>query len=233
MKLSAIAIDDEPPALMIIGEFAARCEMVDLQKTFTKPTEAIRHLKKFPVDLVFLDIKMPSVSGLELFKEIPENTQVIFTTAHSEYAVEGFNLKAADYILKPFSFERFVQAVEKVKQMAALLRASEDKGATHMLVRADYSLIKINFSDISYVEGLDDYIKIHVDAGKTVVARMTMKKVLERLPVTGFHRVHRSFIVPLQKIQSVRNKVVYLPNNVQIPLGASYEDDFFAVYRAD
>jgi two-component system LytT family response regulator len=230
MKLSAIAIDDEPPALMIITEFASRCGIVDLQKTFTKPTEAIRHLKKFPVDLVFLDIKMPSVSGLDLFKEIPENTQVIFTTAHSEFAVEGFNLKAADYILKPFSYERFVQAVEKVKQLAELMRASDDKGATHMLVRADYSLIKINFNDIAYVEGLDDYIKIHIDNGKMIVARMTMKKVLEKLPSTGFFRVHRSFIVPLNKIESVRNKTVCLPN-VQVPLGASYEEEFFAVYR--
>lgn len=230
MKLSAIAIDDEPPALSIISEFAAQCGLVDLQKTFTKPTEAIRHLKKFPVDLVFLDINMPSMSGLDLFKEIPESTQVIFTTAHAEYAVEGFNLKAADYILKPFSYERFVQAVEKVQQMSELMRSSEDKGSNHMLVRADYSLIKINYADIAYIEGLDDYIKIHLDTGKMVVARMTMKKILERLPNSAFFRVHRSFIVPLQKIQSVRNKQVCLAT-VQVPLGASYEDDFFAVYK--
>lgn len=230
MKLTAIAIDDEPPALMIIQQFANECGMIDLQKTFTKPTEAIRHLHKFPVDVVFLDIKMPSISGLELFKEVPENTQVIFTTAHSEYAVEGFNLKAADYILKPFSYERFVQAVERVRQLAELMRASEGKGATHMLVRADYSLIKINFADIAYIEGLDDYVKIHVDAGKMIVARMTMKKILERLPAGNFVRVHRSFIVPLGKIGSVRNKIIYLPAN-HVPLGASYEDEFFRVYK--
>lgn len=228
--LTAIAIDDEPPALMIVQQFAKECGLVDLQKTFTRPTEAIKYLHKFPVDVVFLDIKMPSVSGLELFKEVPENTQVIFTTAYSEYAVEGFNLKAADYLLKPFSFERFVQAVEKVKQMTELLRASEDKGSTHMLVRADYSLIKINFSDIAYIEGLDDYVKIHLVAGKMVVARMTMKKILERLPASGFVRVHRSFIVPLNKIESVRNKTVFL-HGAQVPLGASYEDEFFNVYK--
>lgn len=230
MKLTAIAIDDEPPALMIIEQFAKQYASVDLQKSFTKPTEAIKYLHKFPVDLVFLDIKMPSVSGLELFKEIPENTQVIFTTAHSEYAVEGFNLKAADYLLKPFSYERFVQAVDKVRQLAELMRASEGKGASHMLVRADYSLIKINFSDITYVEGLDDYVKIHLDAAKMVVARMTMKKILEKLPANNFVRVHRSFIVPVAKIESVRNKVIHL-KNAQIPLGASFEEDFFNVYR--
>lgn len=230
MKLTAIAIDDEPPALMIIEQFAKQCDGVDLQKTFTKPTEAIKYLRKFPVDLVFLDIKMPSISGLELFKEVPENTQVIFTTAHSEYAVEGFNLKAADYILKPFSFERFVQAVEKVRQMAELMRVSEGKAASHMLVRADYSLIKINFSDIAYIEGLDDYVKIHLDAAKMIVARMTMKKILEKLPANGFVRVHRSFIVPVSKIDSVRNKVIYL-KNAQIPLGASFEEEFFNIYK--
>lgn len=228
--LTGIAIDDEPPALMIVQQFARQCGLVDVQKTFTKPTEAIRYLHKFPVDVVFLDIKMPSISGLELFKEVPENTQVIFTTAYSEYAVEGFNLKAADYILKPFSYERFVQAVERVKQTAELMRATENKGANHMLVRADYSLIKINFPDIAYIEGLDDYIKIHLDTGKMVVARMTMKKILEKLPANGFVRVHRSFIVPLGKIESVRNKVIHL-KNVQVPLGASFEDEFFGVYK--
>ena len=228
--LTAIAIDDEPPALMIIQQFAKESGFVDVQKTFTKPTEALKYLHKFPVDVVFLDIRMPSMSGLELFKEVPENTQVIFTTAYSEYAVEGFNLKAADYILKPFSYERFVQAVERVKQMKELLRSSEDKGATHMLVRADYSLIKINFSEITHVEGLDDYVKIHQDSGKMIVARMTMKKMLEKLPATAFVRVHRSFIVPLGRIEAVRNKVIYL-GNVQVPLGASYEEDFFKVYQ--
>ncbi|HTF04633.1 MAG TPA: LytTR family DNA-binding domain-containing protein [Bacteroidia bacterium] len=232
MKLTAIAIDDEPPALSIIEEFASRREDIDLQKTFTKPTEAIRHLRKFPVDLVFLDIKMPSISGLELFKDIPENTQVIFTTAHSEYAVEGFNLKAADYLLKPISFERFEQAIDKVIQMAQLLRSSEEKGANHLLVRADYSLIKIGFSEIAYVEGLDDYVKIHLDTGKMVVARMTMKKMQERLPATGFVRVHRSFIVPFSRIESVRNKTIFM-KAAQVPLGASYEADFYKVYTGE
>ncbi len=230
MKLTAIAIDDEPPALSIIEQFASTRGDVDLQKTFTKPSEAIKYLHKFPVDLVFLDIKMPSISGLELYKEIPETTHVIFTTAHSEYAVEGFNLKAADYILKPYSQERFSQAVDKVVHLVGLLRASEQKGTTHLLIRADYSLIKINFVDISYIEGLDDYVKIHQDSGKVVVARMTMKKILERLPSDGFVRVHRSFIVPLSKITSVRNKTVFLAT-AQIPLGASYEEDFDKAYK--
>lgn len=232
MKLTAIAIDDEPPALSIIEQFAAERSDIELQKTFTKPSEAIKYLHKFPVDLVFLDIKMPSISGLELFKEIPETTHVIFTTAHSEFAVEGFNLKAADYILKPFSKERFSQAIEKVVHLAGLLRASEEKGANHLLIRADYSLIKINFTDIAYVEGLDDYVKIHLDTGKVVVARMTMKKIAERLPSTGFVRVHRSFIVPVSKVQAVRNKTIFL-GTIQVPLGASFEGDFFRIYKKE
>ena len=230
MKLTAIAIDDEPPALQILEHLCKQHNDIELVKTFTRPTEALKHIHKFPVDIVFLDIKMPSMSGLDLAKEITESTQVIFTTAHSEFAVEGFNLKAADYLQKPFSPDRFEQAISKVIQTAALVRSANTQTSGHMLIRADYSLIKINFSDIRYIEGLDDYVKIHQDNVKIVVARMTMKKITERLPASSFVRVHRSFIVPLAKITAVRNKVIYL-GTVQVPLGASYEDDFFRVYK--
>lgn len=230
MKLIAIAIDEEPPALSIITEFASQGGFIDLRKTFTKPMKAIRHLKYFPVDLVILDIDMSSMSGLKFFKKIPGNAQVIFTSAHAEYAIEGFNLKVADYLLKPFSYKRFSQAIEKVKQMAELMRSSEDKGVSHLFIRAGYSLIKVNFTDIAYIQGLDDYIKIHLDTGNMILARMSLKKMMERLPPSAFCRMHRSFIVPLQKIQSVRNKQVCLAN-VQIQLGAHYTNEFYAVYK--
>jgi DNA-binding LytR/AlgR family response regulator len=229
MKLTAIAIDDEPPALQVLEHLCAQRGDIELVKTFTRPTEALKHIHKFPVDVVFLDIKMPSMSGLDLAKEIPETTQVIFTTAHSEYAVEGFNLKAADYLLKPFSPERFEQAINKVLHTSELLRSSRQKSSGHMLIRADYSLIKVNFTDIKYIEGLDDYVKIHQSIGKTIVARLTMKKLLERLPANAFVRIHRSFIVPLDKIVSVRNKVVYL-SDLELPLGSSFEAEFIKIY---
>jgi DNA-binding LytR/AlgR family response regulator len=229
MKLTAIAIDDEPPALQVLEHLCAQRNDIELVKTFTRPTEALKHIHKFPVDIVFLDIKMPSMSGLDLAREIPETTQVIFTTAHSEFAVEGFNLKAADYLLKPFSPERFDQALSKVIQTSSLLRTANTQSSGHILIRADYSLIKVNFNDIRYIEGLDDYVKIHQIGTKTIVARLTLKKLMEKLPSNSFVRIHRSFIVPFSAITSVRNKSVFL-NETELPLGASYEDDFLRLY---
>ena len=123
--INAIAIDDEPPALKVIEEFCSRVDFISLQKTFTKPTEALKYIRKFPVDLLFLDIKMPSMSGIQLHQSMEQETMVIFTTAYSEYAVEGFNLNAMDYLLKPFTFERFQQAINKAKEHYTLLHQKD------------------------------------------------------------------------------------------------------------
>ena len=154
---------------------------------------------------------------------VQQNTAVIFTTAHSEYAIEGFNLSAMDYLLKPFTFERFGQAVKKAEEH---FRYHAEAESTPLYVRADYSLVKIHIPDILFVEGLDDYLKIHLDGQKTIVTRMTMKGILEKLPPQNFIRVHRSFIVPFSRIESVRNKVVFIGEK-EIPIGNSYEVAFF------
>jgi DNA-binding LytR/AlgR family response regulator len=228
--IKAIALDDEPPALDILQSFCNKIEYVDLQKTFTKSEEAFKYLKKYPVDLLFLDINMPSISGIDFFKNLPHKTMVIFTTAYSEYAVEGFTLSATDYILKPFSFSRFQQAVEKAFSQWKL--QNQDPEQLYLFIRADYSLIKILFSDILYIEGLDDYVKIHIQNQKTIVARMTLKAILQKLPVPEFIRVHRSFIVPISKIEKVRNKIIYI-NQEEIPVSASYESAFFAAIHKE
>jgi DNA-binding LytR/AlgR family response regulator len=228
--IKAIALDDEPPALDILQSFCDKIEYVDLQKTFTKSEEAFKYLKKYPVDLLFLDINMPSISGIDFFKNLPHKTMVIFTTAYSEYAVEGFTLSATDYILKPFSFSRFQQAVEKAFSQWKL--QNQDPEQLYLFIRADYSLIKILFSDILYIEGLDDYLKIHIQNQKTIVARMTLKAILQKLPVPEFIRVHRSFIVPISKIEKVRNKIIYI-NQEEIPVSASYESAFFVLLNKE
>jgi DNA-binding LytR/AlgR family response regulator len=228
--IKAIALDDEPPALDILQSFCNKIEYVDLQKTFTKSEEAFKYLKKYPVDLLFLDINMPSISGIDFFKNLPHKTMVIFTTAYSEYAVEGFTLSATDYILKPFSFSRFQQAVEKAFSQWKL--QNQDPEQLYLFIRADYSLIKILFSDILYIEGLDDYLKIHIQNQKTIVARMTLKAILQKLPVPEFIRVHRSFIIPISKIEKVRNKIIYI-NQEEIPVSASYENAFFAAIHKE
>ena len=219
--IKALAIDDEPLALNVIEAFCAQLEYIDLQKTFTKPNEALKHLNKYPVDLLFLDIHMPSLTGIDFYKNIEQNTLVIFCTAHGQYAVEGFNLNALDYLLKPFTFERFKQATEKARDYFA---SSNNQKAQHIFVRADYSLQKIMLDEIMCIEALDDYLKIYINNQKTIVARMTMKAMLEKLPSTEFMRVHRSFIVPIKKVESLRNKTLQLGDK-KIPVGNSYEEE--------
>ena len=219
--IKALAIDDEPLALNVIEAFCAQLEYIDLQKTFTKPNEALKHLNKYPVDLLFLDIHMPSLTGIDFYKNIEQNTLVIFCTAHGQYAVEGFNLNALDYLLKPFTFERFKQATDKARDYFS---SSNNQKAQHIFVRAGYSLQKIMLDDIMCIEALDDYLKIYINNQKTIVARMTMKAMLEKLPSTEFMRVHRSFIVPIKKVESLRNKMLQLGDK-KIPVGNSYEED--------
>jgi len=228
--LKAIALDDEPLALEVLQSFCNQMEEISLEKTFTKSEDAFKYLKKYPLDLLFLDINMPSISGIDFYKKLPHKTMVIFTTAYSEYAVEGFNLSATDYILKPFTFSRFQQAVEKAHSQWKLQNQNPEQ--LYLFIRADYSLIKILFSDILFIEGLDDYLKIHIRNQKTVVARMTLKVILEKLPSPEFVRVHRSFIVPISKIDKVRNKIIYI-NDEEIPVSASYEAAFFAMLNKE
>ncbi len=225
--IRAIAIDDEPLAIEIIKAFSAKIDYLNLERTFTSSTEALRFLKKFPVDLLFLDIHMPSLSGIELLKSIPQSVMVIFTTAHREFAVESYELRAIDYLLKPIEECRFVSAVQRAKEYYDFhFKAS---GSTEqeksIFIRADYSLVKVVLSEIEYIEGLGDYLKIHLPGKKPVVVRMTMKTILEKLPSGDFIRVHRSFIVPVSKVESVRNKVIHI-GDASIPIGASFEEAF-------
>lgn len=227
--INAIALDDEPLALTVIENFCTKIDYVQLQKAFTQPNEALKFLSKYPVDLLFLDIHMQSMSGIDLYKSIEQNTMVIFTTAYSEYAVDGFNLNAIDYLLKPFTFERFTQAVAKANEYFSF-RQNKDGEPAYLFVRADYSLIKIDLEKIELIEGLDDYLKIHIKDKSPVVARMTMKNLIEKLPASKFVRVHRSFILPIRNIEIVRGKTIYLGER-EIPIGASFEEAVFSVIK--
>jgi DNA-binding LytR/AlgR family response regulator len=229
--IQAIALDDETPGLAVIENFCGQTDFIQLNKTFTQPSEALKHLQQFPVDLLFLDIQMPTITGLEFYKQVKQNTMVIFTTAYSQYAVEGFNLQAIDYLLKPFTFERFLQAANRAKDFYEYEHQAGKLAENFLFVRADYSLVKINVKEIILVEGLDDYLRIHLQNQKPVITRMTMKVMMEKLPTNDFARVHRSFIVPLNRVTSVRNKTIVLDNR-EVPIGASYEEEFMKVFRA-
>lgn len=228
--IRAIALDDEPPALRILANFSNRADGIDLQKTFSRTDDAMRYLESFPVDLIFLDINMPAMSGLDFYRAISHELMVIFTTAYAEHAVDGFNLNAVDYLLKPFTFERFQQALNKAKDHYHFKNKSDNTEARYLLVRADYSLHKIAFTDILFIEGLDDYLKIHIQHVKPLVVRMTMKSMLQKLPEPDFIRVHRSFIIPFERIENVRNKIITLAG-AEIPIGSSYEDAFMQRFK--
>ena len=249
--ITAIAIDDEAPALKVISNFCDRTEGIRLEKTFLSPAEALFYLKSSPVDLLFLDIQMPSLTGLELYRSIGPDTLAIFTTAHSEYAVEGFNLNAIDYLLKPFTIDRFQQAIAKAAQYLSFRRSlrlpqnptqpqpdpDQPPGADSasqpavprteaLLIRAAYSLIRIPVNEILFVEGADDYLKIHRENKSPLLVRMTMKSILEMLPPDEFIRTHRSYIVSLPRIDNVRNKTISLAGH-EIPISSNYETSFF------
>lgn len=228
--LRAIAIDDEPLPLEILQAYCNQSGFVALEKTFTKTTEAQKYLRRFPVDLLFLDIQMPQLSGIEFYKSLEQNVMLIFTTAHSQYAIDGFNLNAVDYLLKPFSYDRFVLAVNKAKDYFDYLKASESVQNKYIYVRSDYSLIQIAFTDILYIESFADYLDIQLINGKKITTRMPIKTISEKLPPQDFMRVHRSYIIPLNRIQKVRKKIIYIPEK-EIPIGTSYEEEFFGRYK--
>jgi len=219
--IKAIAIDDEPLALKIITHFCGQVDYISLEKTFTKTDEAIQHINKFPVDLLFLDVQMPGKNGLDFYRMLDKDVMVIFTTAYSEYAVEGFNVNAVDYLLKPFSFERFLSAVEKASKEKRSRQTTP--GNTHLLIRADYKLHRLEFDDILMIEGLDDYIRIHLRDKSPITARLSMKSILEKLPSPDFIRVHRSYIIPVKKVKSLYNKTIQIEDFV-IPVGDTYKD---------
>jgi len=229
--INAIAIDDEPLALTVIQSLCTKSENINLQKTFTQPGEALKYLRKFPADLIFCDIQMPAMTGISLVRSLQQNTMVIFTTAFSEYAVVSYELNAIDYLLKPINQKRFSQAVAKAQEYFDHIHKKETETDKNIFVRADFSLVKIPLADILYIEGLADYLKIHIKDRKTIVARMPMKEMMDKLPATDFVRVHRSFILPFGKIEAVRGATVFI-GDITFPIGRTYADDFFDRYSS-
>jgi len=228
--INAIAIDDEPLALKVIESHCKKIDFINLQKTFTHPTEALKYLRKYPVDLLFVDIQMPSMNGINLVKAIQQSTMIIFTTAFSEYAVTSYELNAIDYLLKPINFTRFHIAVNKANEYYNYINKQNHTEEKHIFIRADFSLVKILLADILYIEGLADYLKIFIKGRKNVITRMAMKDMIEKLPSNDFIRVHRSFIIPFNSIQSVRNDIIFLDEK-EVPIGRTYKEKFYKRYR--
>jgi len=230
--IRCIAIDDEPLALDVLEDFIAQVPFLELVKTCQSAVEALELLHKEKIQLIFLDIQMPQISGVQFLKSLEKRPKVIFTTAYSDYALEGFNLDAVDYLLKPFTFERFLKAVNKAYQQINLQPAEAGSAPPetvqpvpkdYMFVKSGYDIIKVRYDEIRYIEGLKDYVKIHTD-GKTIVSLMSMKALVEELP-DNFVRVHRSFIVNFERITLVQKRKVHI-QQVEIPIGEVYRDAF-------
>jgi DNA-binding LytR/AlgR family response regulator len=224
--LSCIAIDDEPLALEVIKKYISKIYFLELKGAFTDPVEAKKVIENSQIDVIFLDIQMPDLNGIEFSRMIgPKNTAVIFTTAFSEYAVEGFNVDAVDYLLKPIEYDRFLKAVYKAKEYIDYLNNLELQDG-YIFVKSDYQMVKINLKDILYIEGLDDYIKIYLPH-RSVLTLMTLKTITQKLPAKEFLRVHRSYIVPISKIENVSKSKIRIADR-EIPIGVSYSESFFS-----
>jgi DNA-binding LytR/AlgR family response regulator len=233
MKLRCIAVDDEPFALEILNDYAERVPFIKMESVYTDPLEAMISIQQIHPDLVFLDIQIPEITGIRIAEVIKRPTHVIFTTAFSEYAVEGFNLNAIDYLLKPFSFERFLKAVLKAQEIIQLEKQQASPGPEneYIIVKAGYQNIKILLSDIQYIEAMDNYVRIFTPL-KTHTTLMTMKTIDELLPVSQFVRIHKSFIISIHKVTTFTHETVTVGKK-QIPVGRAYTSVFLASMKKE
>ncbi|MDR1338630.1 MAG: LytTR family DNA-binding domain-containing protein [Prevotellaceae bacterium] len=226
--MKCIAIDDEPLALKLLERYCSRIPSISLLGTYTDPLDGIPYIRSMQPDLIFLDIRMPDVSGISIVQTLKKDTLVIFTTAHREYAVEGFDLDVADYLLKPFSFERFLKACDRAEErLLSLQRRSspeQQTGGKTVSFKCSYRNVCLPLHSILYIEAFDNCVRI-VTPDKTYMPLMTMKTVQSLLPETEFVRVHKSFIVAVGKIKSFNCEQV-LTERRRIPVGRSYRREF-------
>ena len=226
--IKCLIVDDEPIAREILENHLQKIEAIKIVSTCKNAIEAFNEINANTIDLIFLDINMPEISGLSFAKSINKNIKVIFTTAYREYAVDGFNLQAVDYLLKPISFERLLQAVNKYLDENVTIQnkvTSEVKKEINdfIFVRSDRKMVKINFSEINYVESFSDYVKIHLE-NKIIVTRETISSIEAKLPKKEFIRIHRSYIISIAKIDSFTNEFIEVKKKAH-PISRSYKKD--------
>ena len=239
-KIHCLIIDDEPPAREILKQHIAGVEALELAGTCSNAVEAVSFLKEHPVDLLLLDIQMPQLLGTNFIRTLKNPPKVIFTTAYRKYAVEGFELDAVDYLLKPISFERFLKAVNKVLQLnigsaqamptSATKEKQNGESNSFLYFRAERKMVKVFFRDILYVEGLKDYIRI-VTENKTIVTKYVLSTLEEMLPANEFLRIHKSYIVAIYKIDSYNADTIHIAKH-ELPIGRLYKFDVNRVLNA-
>ncbi len=221
-----MAIDDEPLSLDLVEDNIRKISFLTLVKKCSTALEANEFLRQKPVDLLFLDIQMPGLSGIQLLQGLSKTPLVIFVTAYEQYALDGYSLDVIDYLLKPVSFERFLKAVNKAHDK---FKSNNSPGTLpeYLFVNSEYNLVRIDFNDIAYIEGLRDYVKIYlISATRAVITRLSMKSLEEKLPANMFVRVHKSFIVSLSKITSIRKGRISILK-AQIPISEHFKDNIY------
>lgn len=233
--MKCVIIDDEPLAVELLQDFVKKVDSLELINSFNNAIDAVSFINQNNVDLIFLDIQMPHFSGIDFLNTIEKKPLVIFTTAYSDYAVEGFNLGAVDYLVKPIPFHRFLKAVVRAQQVlhpvATQQAISENNNSPEieqdfMFVRAEYENVKLNFADILFIEGLKDYVKIYTTDNKFTLTLISLIKLENLLSSKGFARIHRSYIINIKHVKSIqKNKV--LISDKRIPISESYKNTFF------
>lgn len=227
--ITVIAIDDEPLALQLIADYIHKTPYMELLGQFENPLEAAQYLGKNHIDIVFTDIQMPGLNGIEFTRSMVNGPVVIFTTAFEKYAIDGFKLDIADYLLKPFTYEEFLTSVHKAERLIKSIAKESDEMLSNnefLFLKSDYKIRRINFRDILYIEGLKEYVKVYTTLSEKPVLSLSSLKILEtKLPADKFMRIHRSFIVNLEKIETIdRSRIIF--GKKYIPLGDQYKDKF-------
>lgn len=227
-KIRCIVVDDEPLAVEMLAAFIRKTPSLELTATFTDPVLALSAIGEEKPDLVFLDIQMPDLNGLELSRLLPQDTRVIFTTAFRQYAFESYEVEALDYLLKPIRYQKFIESVSKAERWMEIRQASvrPERNRRFAFIKTDGEYRNIDFDQILYVEGMKDYILIHLESEtEPIVAHMTMKAIEEKLPSDMFMRVHRSYIVALDKITAIDSYGDILIDKISVPVSDSYRKD--------
>lgn len=227
-KINCLIVDDEPLALDLLESYVKRTPFLELAGRSANAFEAMEVLANQAIELIFLDIQMPDLSGVEFSRTLKPGPKIVFTTAFEQYALDGFKVDALDYLLKPFNYEEFLKAANKALEWFQLLDAQVQKNdpLPYLFVKSEYKLVKITLADVLYFEGLKDYVKIHLATqNKPILSLMSLKSLEESLPVRQFMRVHRSFIVNLEKIESVERSRILI-NNAAIVVADQYRERF-------
>jgi DNA-binding LytR/AlgR family response regulator len=229
MKIKTLAIDDEPLALQLVSGFVQKTPFLELKGSFDNPVPALEYLKENDADLIFLDIHMPDITGTAFAEQLDKRVKIVFTTAHDRYAVEGFRLRAVDFLLKPFSYEDFLLSAQRAKYLIELEKHSNEvqtSDDSYIFLKSDYKIFRVNFRDILYIEGLKEYIRVFLlSDAKPILSINTLKNIETRLPSNSFMRVHRSYIVNLEHIRTIeRQRIIF--GKVAIPVTDQYKEKF-------